>query len=229
MNKMMFYDLETTGTDPNQHAIIQMAMIIEIDGKVVGEYDWRMKPHSGAAIDPQALKVNRITMDDIESYPEAHVQYLLIKDQLTSAVNPYDSADKMILVGYNNIAFDDQFLRAFFKLHDPNPRFSVFGTYFNYPSLDVLPMLAWLKRTGHLDCRNLKLQTVCDNLGIKLDNAHEALADTRATRLLAHRLLEMIEWSGFVKRTVPPEFDSFLDRLKKLSQMEIDDGVSVLN
>ena len=58
--KILFFDVETTGTNAERHAVIQYAHIIEIDGKVVDERSWTIKPHDAAVVEPKAIEINGI-------------------------------------------------------------------------------------------------------------------------------------------------------------------------
>ena len=42
--KTLWFDTETTGLDANKHGIIQIAMLMEIDGKVEGELSFDVQP-----------------------------------------------------------------------------------------------------------------------------------------------------------------------------------------
>ena len=53
----IFYDVETTGENPNKHSIHQVAGLIEVDDQVVEEFNIHSRPHPKAAIEPEALKV----------------------------------------------------------------------------------------------------------------------------------------------------------------------------
>ena len=45
---------------------------------------------------------------------------------------------------------------------------------------------------GKIQTDNVKLETLCNNYGIKI-NAHDALSDIRATRELVKRMMEEIK------------------------------------
>lgn len=195
--KLLFYDLETSGLDPKRSAILQMAIIIEYDGKVVEESTWDMAPHKGANIETRALEVNGIDPGDLYHRPDPVLQYQRFKKVLDRHVDKFNKGDKMTLAGYNNSQFDDPFLREFFKRNEAGRRFSVFGSYFTHFSLDARHMITWLHHCGQIDrpdvkLPDLKLTNVCFHLGIPLVAAHDALADVRATRILVRRLLRVI-------------------------------------
>lgn len=187
--KICYIDTETTGVEPGRHGLIQVALIIEIDGKVEGEYDFRMRPFPSDAIDPKALEVNKIASSDLPNLPDPKEMHRHICTLLNQYVNRFDMADKFTPAGFN-VGFDLGFLRAFF-LDNKN---SYFGSYFNYRAVDPLPLLYWLRFAGAIDLPDYKLATVCEHFGIKLgEDAHDAMADIRATRELIQLLGKQFE------------------------------------
>jgi DNA polymerase III epsilon subunit-like protein len=54
---LAFIDTETTGLDPDQHQIWEVAAIIEREG-ITEEYEWQLPVYLGRA-DPMALKIGR--------------------------------------------------------------------------------------------------------------------------------------------------------------------------
>ncbi len=58
--------------------------------------------------------------------------------------------------------------------------------------LDPQPILNLMDYMGRISLPNHRLQTACDHFGVKLENAHDALADITATRALMQRLLEHV-------------------------------------
>ena len=69
MTKIMYYDLETTGLQPLVNGIHQIAGIIEINGKVVEEFNINMRPAEFHIIEPKALETSNLTVEDIMNNP----------------------------------------------------------------------------------------------------------------------------------------------------------------
>ena len=42
--KICWIDTETTGLDPRKHDVIQLAALVEIDGKIEAQKVWKCKP-----------------------------------------------------------------------------------------------------------------------------------------------------------------------------------------
>ena len=53
--KVVFFDLETTGTLVNKHGIHQLSGAIVVDGEVKEEFDLRVQPNPKAEIIQEAL------------------------------------------------------------------------------------------------------------------------------------------------------------------------------
>ena len=162
--KILFFDLETTGTNPGRHGIHQISGSIVIDGEVKEEFNLFVQPNPKAQIDSEALKVCNVTMEQIMSYPEMSVVYSKLIEILSRHVDKYNKNDKMFLAGYNNSSFDNNFLRGFFLQNGDN----YFGSWFWSNSIDVMVLA-----TPHLcDIRNtmpdFKQATVAKFLDIEV-------------------------------------------------------------
>ena len=55
--KLLFFDLETTGTNPARHGIHQISGIVEIDGVEQERFDFKVRPNPKAEILDEALAV----------------------------------------------------------------------------------------------------------------------------------------------------------------------------
>lgn len=191
MGKVFYVDLETTGTIPSAHAIVQLAALVEIDNTIEEELDLKMRPMRDKKIDPEALAVHNTTEEDLASYPHVADQFPILESTLSRYVNKYDKLDKFVLSGYNISAFDEPFLRQLFidnaATRDERSKGGYFGSWFFWPCRDVQTYLAEHITEYHLRLKNYKLSTVCEHFNIPID-AHDALSDIKATRQL-YRIL----------------------------------------
>ena len=112
--KLLFFDLETTGTNPGKHGIHQISGQIVIDGIVKESFDFHVQPNPKAIIEDEALAVAGVTREQIAQYPPMATVYAQFVAMLGKYVDKFNKKDKFFLVGYNNAAFDNQFLRGFF-------------------------------------------------------------------------------------------------------------------
>lgn len=186
--KLFYFDLETTGLDPKKNAIHQIAGEIEIDGKTVEKFNWRVRPHDGAVIEEEALAFAGVTREKIMGYAKTEdvfeeLEYLLIRHG-----NSNDKQDKFHLVGYNNCFFDNQFLRAFFMRN--SQMYLHFGSWFWSDSIDVMALASnYLKSERH-EMQNFQLKTVAMHLGVEVDDSklHDAEYDIYLTKKIYEKI-----------------------------------------
>jgi DNA polymerase-3 subunit epsilon len=182
MSKVLYFDCETTGLDAKVNDVIQLAMIIEIDGVVKGEYNMKCQPFDYDSIDPGALLVHGIKVDELKTFPPPADMYRDLMFILDGCVDRYKKTDKFLAAGYN-VGFDINFLSEFMFKANPHDKYGL-GSFVDRSSgFDLL----WHLRNKYFvkgrpaDLPNLKLETVAKAHGLTLD-AHDALADIRATR-----------------------------------------------
>jgi len=135
--KKMFFDLETTGLDKVVNGIHQISGCIEIDGVVAEYFNFKVQPKEGAVYDPEALRIGNVTESDLKAYTPMKETYHAFINMLAKHVDRYDTGDKFFLVGYNNAAFDNQFLRQWFLDNGD----SYFGSWFWPNTLEMLNMI----------------------------------------------------------------------------------------
>jgi len=176
----LFYDLETTGVDVRKHGIHQLAGIIEIDDQVVASFDIRARPNPKAIIDDESLQISGATKEQIMSYQEMGLAYKEFINIFNRYVDKYSKTDKIFLVGYNNIYFDDTFLRAGFEQNGDQ----FFSAYFWKASLDVSALAAEYLLNRRADMPSFKLKRVCSELGIEVDETklHNSVYDCQLLR-----------------------------------------------
>ena len=179
--KLIYLDLETTGLDPNVHATSQIGAIIEIDGAEREKINIKIRPNPEHSITRGALEVTGVSFDELMSYQFSQYEaYTKLLNILDTYINKYNTNDKFQLITYNGHMFDSAFLRKFFEMHDN----SFFGSYFFYPSIDVMLIAAFAAIEQRSKLPNFKLMTVANSLGIEIDEskAHDALYDVEITR-----------------------------------------------
>ena len=185
MKKIFYFDTETTGINPKLNAIIQLACVVEVNGEVVGQKDFNIRPFEGDELNKEALAVNGKTVEDLKGYTAPREAYTEIRTFMDQFVDKYDRNDKFYPAGFN-VRFDMDFLSEFFRKADPGGY--GLGCYFNWRYLDPLPILYVMDFQGRLNLPNYKLKTACDHFGVSLDNAHDAIADIMATRELLQKV-----------------------------------------
>lgn len=186
MNKILYFDVETTGLDAVKNDITQLAGILEIDGKEVERFNFDVKPFDMENVSKEALEVTGKTMNDLEGYTDPRIIYNKFTIMLSRYVDKYDRNDKIIPAGYN-VNFDIQFLRNFFLKNND----VYFGSFFNYRYVDPLAVLYWCRSLGYIELESYKLESVCKHFDIEID-AHDALSDIEATKALNEVLIGFV-------------------------------------
>lgn len=173
--KVLFFDLETTGTLVNKHGIHQLSGMIVVDGEVKEKFDFKVQPNPKAEILQEALDVAGVTKEQIMAYPPMGEIYKQFVDLLSKYVDRYNKKDKFFLAGYNIASFDNSFLRAWFIQNGDK----YFGSWFWSNCFDVMVLATPYLSEKRTEMENFKQGTVAKALGINVDDSklHDALYD----------------------------------------------------
>lgn len=181
MTKILWLDTETTGTDPKRNGVVQIAGILELNGKEEC-FDFKVRPFDDDLIEDDALAVNGFTRDQLAGFMPPTEVHSAITSILSRHIDRYNRKDKLVVAGYN-AQFDLNFMHAFFKkCGDP-----YFGSWVWWPGLDVSVLaMQRLMPVRHL-LPNFKLTTLAEYLHIIPEGeAHDAMIDIRMTRAIYH-------------------------------------------
>lgn len=161
-------DLETGGFSKEKNAICEIAIVFLDENKSkIGEYNTLIAPYKRADSDelvsykPDAMAVNKITMEEINSGREAGEVGI-------DLFNLFIEHNTTIIVGHNAKRFDQPFLEYFLK------RFAFGFTFDN--CIDTLLIARDIFGKG-----GNKLNELCDRFNIKYVNGHRAKEDVEAT------------------------------------------------
>lgn len=183
----MYLDLETTGLFPWKNGIIQIAGEIEIDGVTQERFNFSVKPFKDQVIEDGALKVNKTTREELESFDAPKDVFKQFITLMHRYIEKFDKKDKFFMVGYDSHAFDTGFLREFFKRNGEK----YFGLYFWQAGFDVMMLAAHKLAEQRPEMPNFKLMTVAKEVGIELDEdkLHDAMYDVDITKEIYKRII----------------------------------------
>jgi DNA polymerase-3 subunit epsilon len=152
--KLLFFDLETTGTNPGRNGIHQISGQVVIDGIVKESFDFHVQPNPKAAIEDEALAVAGVTREQIAKYPAMGTVYRQFVAMLGKYVDKYNSKDKF------------------------------FGSWFWANSMDVMVLVTVHLANKRTEMENFKLSTVAATLGVQVDgdSLHNAMYDIELTK-----------------------------------------------
>lgn len=213
-----FYDLETSGLNPRQDRIMQFAgQRTDMNLEPIGEpYNLLVTLNDDTLPSPDALMVTGITPQKTveEGYSEAQFARILSEEIFTP---------ETIAVGFNNIRFDDEFIRHLLWRNFHNPyEWSWKDGRSRWDLLDVVRLTRALRPEGinwPLDDKgepSNRLELITSANGIAHENAHDALADVTA----------LIAVTKLIKQKQPQLYDYLLKmRDKKVVQqlVNVDD------
>lgn len=164
-NTFVVYDLETTGKFPEVDKIIDIGAYKLVNGVIVEKFCTFVNPE--CEIPAKATKINHITQEMVANSPTID---MVLPDFFKFCYNS-------IIVGYNNIGFDDLFIKKEGEkqlLNFDNKKDDVYKIA--YDNLHGL--------------HNYKLGTVCNYENVPLIDAHRAANDALATAKLFVKLVE---------------------------------------
>lgn len=165
----LWLDGETTGLDPLENDIIQLACIPVIGGVQMSKtFNQYCQPINWSAIDPGALRVNGITESQLKTFQTPHVMV----NNLISYAKQFNC--KFTIAGFN-VGFDKDFIAALFKKVGKE---DIFFELFTGDLRDTYKRAKALKK--QLPTENLKLETLANHFNISI-KAHDALSDIQAT------------------------------------------------
>lgn len=195
-----FYDLETSGLSARDSRIMQFAGIrTDMELNPIGEpYNALIALNDDTLPSPDALMVTGITPQQTvaDGYTEAQFAQLLLDEVFT---------EDTIVVGFNNIRFDDEFIRHLFwrTFRDPYEWCWRDGRS-RWDLLDVVRMTRALRPDGivwPVDAEGRatnRLELLTKENGIDHFKAHDALSDVEAliavTKLIKQKQPQLYEY-----------------------------------
>lgn len=197
-----FYDLETSGLSARQDRIMQFAgQRTDMNLEPIGEpYNVLVALNDDTLPSPDALMVTGITPQKTvdEGYTEAQFARMLSEEIFTPDT---------IAVGFNNVRFDDEFIRHLLwrNFYDPY-EWSWKDGRSRWDLLDVVRLTRALRPEGiewPFDDKGEptnRLELITQANGIAHENAHDALADVTA----------LIDVTKLVKDKQPQLYDYLL-------------------
>ena len=156
------FDFETSGLRKDTREIIEIGAAKIKDGQIVDTFDTLVEPKN--EVDPEALKLNKINLDEIEKAPESEVVLPLFRDFIKDYT----------IIGYNSTTFDLPILKSYVG-EVKNDHKDVF--YISKSKIQNIP--------------NYKLTTIASYLLVDTSNCHRALDDAIITYKCYEKLLTL--------------------------------------
>ncbi|MEZ5558842.1 MAG: exodeoxyribonuclease I [Pseudomonadales bacterium] len=216
-----WYDLETSGTDPRWDRIVQFAGLrTDLELNEVGdELSTYVRLADDVLPNPDASLVTGIT-------PQRTAAEGIDEWQAFRHISALFGSPQTCVAGYNNLRFDDEFVRfgLYRNLMDPYAR-EWQGGNSRWDIIDLVRATGALRRDGiewPMDADGLpvyRLELLSAANGLDHGQAHDALADVRATvalaRLIRSRQPKLFDYyfSARAKRNVKALLEPYGARL----------------
>ncbi len=187
-----WYDLETTGTDSFRDRVLQFSGVrTDYDLNPLAEpQNYLCCPGNDVIPYPEAMLITGILMQDLLTQGDT-------EQELTKKIAAEFNTPASCVVGYNNLRFDDEFLRNMFyrNFHDPYAREWRDGNS-RWDIIDLCRTayalrpegLVWPDRASQPGIPSFKLEDLARANDIEHQDAHDALSDVHATIALARLL-----------------------------------------
>lgn len=190
----VIYDLETSGLEPQWNVPLQAALVHADENlHPLGELSLRCRLPAHIVPSPGALLTTGIRPEQLEQAPLSSTEMLNVIAKALASWAP------ATVVGYNASRFDEEMLRHAFFTHLLPPYATQLNGNRRADLLTMVRAVVMLEPSalaiplGATGKPSFKLGDICRGNGIALseDEAHDALADTRATLALFRHLREV--------------------------------------
>ena len=153
-------DIETTGLEPSEHQILQIALVLcDSAGTVLGTWSTYVKPPRWPFGRLGPRNVHGITWWALRGAPDTRTALASLAERLAGRV-----------FTAHNVDFDLTFL----KLHAERTGVAL-------PIESVVCTLTLSRSLDRSGSRSHRLVDLCEHYGVTLERAHDALEDARAT------------------------------------------------
>lgn len=175
--KYIVLDFETGGLSPDKNPAVEVALLVaDHEFNAVEKYSAFIQPYGNLTINPKALQVNGISMEEIEGGKLLKT----VVTELSDIFKKYKAGryGKPIMVCHN-YPFDFGFLDDMFSRVNLDPK-----KFIDEHGLCTIRLAKLIWRGQET---KFNLLACCDKAGIELVDAHRAAGDVDATfKLLQH-------------------------------------------
>jgi len=209
----LFYDIETTGLNKAFDQVLQFAAI-RTDQQLheIGRHDIKIRLRPDVIPSPLAILTNRIP---IRKLADGQCEYEAIV-QIHGLMNEPET----VSIGYNNLGFDDEFLRFSFHRNLLPPYTHQYRNGCRRMELFPIVIIYWLYQRQVLTWPvidgkpSLKLEHLGAENRMVTGQSHEALVDVETTVELARRFIEKKKMWQYLEGYFDKETDAY--RLSEL-------------
>lgn len=188
LDKILFIDLETTGTDQSKHMITQIAAEYHVDGRKVDEFyvEIKAQPDATTAISLEALKVTNQTLKETLTVGTAEPEAVMSFVDWLLGLN----TNRMYICGHN-VHFDIGFIKTVLQKY----RLEKWDSIASYRMEDTCSLARTLRKCGILPEGNSSLGSLANELGISIpkgEQLHNAATDVKVTAKVYYKLVKIL-------------------------------------
>lgn len=176
-------DIETTSLDKNIGSIIEIAIIqYDIDFRpMLGiKFISKIKPVTQYGIDPEALKVNNLTLEELNDAPTA----AQVRNMFLEWKDGIFGEEKLKPLGHNYAGFDQIFLEKWLG--------DYYYKIFNHHSRDSVQIADIVRDLNKLDCPSLSLNALVKHFSINTGKLHRAEIDALCSLEIYRRCMFLL-------------------------------------
>jgi DNA polymerase-3 subunit alpha (Gram-positive type) len=183
--RLLFFDVESTGLDPERHSLIEIGMVFYDNGADLRTFDCTFG--SPGPVSLGALKVNRRSTASL-SCENDNINTSKLVEFLLSL--PSDKGDPILFAGHN-VSFDV----AMLKRHLLNNGFENLGELFSHRVIDTATVGEFLRQAGVISMASMSLTNLAKSLGLPTDSKqlHGAVYDANLTLDVYFAMLNKIK------------------------------------
>ncbi|HEX3357927.1 MAG TPA: 3'-5' exonuclease [Tepidisphaeraceae bacterium] len=219
--KLLVFDTETGGIDPQFHSILSLGAVVWEDGSILDEIEVPIAEASILAT-PEALAVNKINLDEHKRMGCAPAD-AMIRFQAFLTKNFSDSSvTNKICLAAHNADFDIGFLKRFYRLANVD-----YESVFSHRVIDTISIIRFLNLAKKLTLRDAGLSEAIKYFGIEVAEAdrHTAKGDAKATAQVLTKLIKTVypDFAGSQrgKTLTHPHFPPRLLRMHKIARARL--------
>lgn len=180
-------DTETTGLDHDKNDVIELSIYRLSDDT---QKTWCLKPFNNDTIEASALRVNGHKLEDLKHETKYGRDTYLPPEKVTVEIENWMMEDGMtsedrILLGQNP-SFDKNFMEKLWEKCGSR------GTFpFGRKMMDTIQIVLLMDLARGHKRKGYGLSALVEDFGVKKEKAHRADADTRMTKELWTKLLDI--------------------------------------
>lgn len=185
MERIIFFDTETGGTNPDKHSLLSVGMVAwDRNNGIIKTQEVFLKSENYVFTN-EAKKINKFDREKHDAIAASHGDAV---DGIRDFCITYSGQTSEIQIAGHNIQFDVAFLKKLFQEQNRS-----FNRLFSHRMIDTYSILKFLVDSERIDLNPISSAGAFKLFGIKVNGRHSALGDAVATAQLYETLINYFE------------------------------------